>query len=271
MSAKIDLQPINDQPSQTTQNNQPPELDKLRKSATILRMLVTIPVLLILGRLTEVFIRMTKYGTVRIFKRGHFDFEANLEKNWPVMRKELDNLLLDIDSIPGFRQIHHTLTVVDAWKSHMFYGYGHRINRNCEVCPETARLLDQVPDLNTAMFSILPPQTKIPPHTGIYNGVLRYHLGLRIPKPIETCGFKVEDEIIHWKEREGFVFDNRYLHEAWNNSDEVRVVLFLDFLRPLPRPLRALNKLVINMISKASFVKEARKNIDRFYSQSGRA
>ena len=68
----------------------PGQLDKLRKPGTILKMIVTIPILLISARLTEVFIRMTKEGTVRVFKRRHFDFEKELEDNWEVIRKELD-------------------------------------------------------------------------------------------------------------------------------------------------------------------------------------
>lgn len=248
-------------------NEQKKDLDKLRKPGTIVKMILTIPLLLILGRLTELLIRMTKYGRVRVFDRHHFDFEHIMEQNWEVIRGELDSLLEDIDGIPGFRQIHRSLTVVDTWKSHMFYGYGHKMERNCAVCPETTQLLEQIPNLNTAMFSILPPGTKLPPHTGIYNGILRYHLGLRIPGPVESCGLRVEGQIIHWKEGEGFTFDNRYEHEAWNNSDEVRVVLFLDFLRPLPSIITLLNKTVVNMISRASFVKEARRNIDRLYHE----
>lgn len=242
------------------------KLDKLRKPATILKMLLTIPFLLILARFTELLIRMTKEGTVRVFKRHHFEFEQLLEKNWPIMRKELDALLENVDGIPRFRQIHKSLTVVEEWKSHMFYGYGNKMERNCEVCPETTRIIEQIPHLNTAMFSILPPKTQIPPHTGIYNGILRYHLGLKIPSN-QTCGIRIEKETVHWQEGEGFVFDNRYEHEAWNDSDEIRVVLFLDFLRPLPRPIFFLNQIVTGMISRAGFIKEAKQNLERFYQR----
>lgn len=244
------------------------KLDKLRKPWVIIKMFFQMPVLLLLAKLTEGLIRLTKDGKTRIFKRHHFEIEKELEANWEVMRQELDGLLENFEGIPRFRQIHHSLTVVENWKSHMFYGYGHRMDENCAACPETAKVIDNIPHINTAMFSILYPHTHIPPHTGIYNGVLRYHLGLKVPSPQGSCRFRVEKETIEWKEGEGFVFDNRYEHEAWNDADEIRVVLFLDFMRPLPKFIHFLNKMVVNKIAKIKFVKEARQNLDQFYAKN---
>jgi beta-hydroxylase len=70
------------------------------------------------------------------------------------------------------------------------------------------------------------------------------HIGLKVPDPPESCGFKLDGKTVHWEIGKSFMFDQTYRHEAWNNSDEVRIVLLLDVLRPLPSPLRQLNGLL---------------------------
>src|SRR5687768_10908719 len=59
--------------------------------------------------------------------------------------------------------------------------------KNCKKCPETLRLIEKIPGMKTAFFSILAPQKHLPAHRGPFNGVLRYHLGLIIPQEREQC------------------------------------------------------------------------------------
>ena len=86
------------------------------------------------------------------------------------------------------------------------------------------------------MFSILEPGKHLPPHRGPYNGVLRLHLGLIVPEPREQLGIRVEKEVYRWKEGEAVIFDDAYEHEAWNRTPHTRVVLFVDFVKPLRFP-----------------------------------
>ena len=72
----------------------------------------------------------------------------------------------------------------------------------------------------------------ISPHRGPYNGVLRYHLGIEIP--LGDCALVVKKQQRGWSNSHSLIFDDSYVHEAWNKTDETRVVLFVDFLRPLP-------------------------------------
>ena len=62
------------------------------------------------------------------------------------------------------------------------------------------------------------------------------------------------------------MFDNAYPHEAWNESEEVRVILFLDFVRPLPRGLDRLNRWVIARISRTQFARESQANLEAYYA-----
>ena len=78
------------------------------------------------------------------------------------------------------------------------------------------------------MISILPPGKKIPVHVGPYKGVLRYHLGLKIPKDINNCFIVVNKKKYCWEEGKDVLFDDTLEHYVENNTNETRVILFLD-------------------------------------------
>jgi aspartyl/asparaginyl beta-hydroxylase (cupin superfamily) len=80
-----------------------------------------------------------------------------------------------------------------------------------------------------AMFSLLAPRTRIPPHTGVANTRLVCHLPLIVPA---ECGFRCGATDIEWHVGKAFVFDDTIEHEAWNDSDELRVVLIVDLWAP---------------------------------------
>ncbi len=92
--------------------------------------------------------------------------------------------------------------------------------------------LRQIPGLSSVAFSILKPNTQITPHLGDTNTIIRHHLSIQIPSEVEKCGFKIAEEIRHWEEHSLLAFCDAIRHEAWNNSDEERVVLIFDVIRP---------------------------------------
>ena len=96
--------------------------------------------------------------------------------------------------------------------------------------------------MTTAMFSILSPRKHILDHRGPYKGVLRYHLGLIVPQRRAACRIRVGEDVRHWEQGKSMVFDDTYNHEVWNDTDETRVVLFVDVLRPLPFPESQINR-----------------------------
>ncbi len=81
----------------------------------------------------------------------------------------------------------------------------------------------------SAMFSVLKPKTRIPPHTGVANFRLVVHLPLTLPP---GCGFRVGGELREWRIGEAWVFDDTIEHEAWNESDETRIILICDVWNP---------------------------------------
>lgn len=112
---------------------------------------------------------------------------------------------------------------------------GRRIEANARHCPKTLAVIagmDQpvVPGASpNAMFSLLAPGTHIPPHTGVANTRLVCHLPLIVPL---SCGFRVGATTREWNVGEAFIFDDTIEHEAWNDSDELRVVLIIDLWPP---------------------------------------
>jgi beta-hydroxylase len=209
------------------------------------------------GRMAE----KSRIGDARFFPDDTFAWGATLEADWTVIRKELDELLVHREHLPNFQDISEDqrgLTGDDQWKTYFFTGYGLNFDSNRERCPRTTELLDRIDGLTTAFFSILGPGKHIPEHRGPYKGVIRYHLGLRIPGPESASGIKVGGETAHWAEGRSMVFDDTFLHEAWNGADEDRVVLFLDIERPLPFPYAQLNRLALKLIARSPFVQNAK-------------
>lgn len=108
---------------------------------------------------------------------------------------------------------------------------GRRIEANAQHCPRTMEVIatlpqPQVPGASpNAMFSLLAPHTRIPPHTGVANTRLVCHLPLVVPP---DCGFRVGATYLEWRKGQAFVFDDTIEHEAWNDSDRLRVVLIVD-------------------------------------------
>ena len=211
--------------------------------------------------------RHSRVGDATFFDPDQFSWIADIEANWQTIRGELDKVLQHTDELPNFQDIstdQYNISKDDRWKTYFFYAYGVKAGPNCDRCPETTRLIEGIPGMKTAFFSILLPEKHIPEHRGPYKGVLRYHLGLRVPEPKEKCRIRVDQDIRHWEEGKSLVFDDSFYHEAWNETDGIRVVLFLDFVRPLPLPLAAINHTFLKLIAWSPFVQDAKKNQEQW-------
>ncbi|MGJ3629041.1 aspartyl/asparaginyl beta-hydroxylase domain-containing protein [Sphingomonas sp. MMS24-JH45] len=121
------------------------------------------------------------------------------------------------------------------WSACFLWEYGERNDEVCARCPETDAMLEALPahrvpgKAPNAFFSVLRPNAHIPPHTGVTNTRAIVHLPLVVPP---GCGFRVGGETRLWREGEAFVFDDTIEHEAWNGSDDIRIVLIFDVWNP---------------------------------------
>jgi aspartyl/asparaginyl beta-hydroxylase (cupin superfamily) len=203
-----------------------------------------------------------------------------IEDNYPVIREECVKLLGLKEKMTDMEMLGGSYTAggihTAKWKTFMFKS-GKFIEDNCLLAPRTADLLRHVPNLYTAFFSVLEPHQHIAPHFGYYKGFLRYHLGVIIPNdnadgccylrinanPVDNArgdrSLIDKGEIYYWKNGDGIMFDDTFLHDAHNDSDEVRVVLWLDVARRLPWYLHLFNMLVLFIAHKEESVKRVRR------------
>jgi ornithine lipid ester-linked acyl 2-hydroxylase len=217
----------------------------------------------IIKRIQVLMGRYSLVGDHQFFSPTQFPWCGQLEANWHTIRQELDEVLTHREDIPNFQDISPDqahLAKADKWKTFFFFAYGLDAPGNCERCPGTAKLLKAVPGAKTAFFSILSAHSHIPEHCGPYKGVIRYHLGLIVPKPESACRIRVGDTIAHWEEGKSMFFDDTFPHEVWNDTAGLRVVLFMDVLRPLPYLVGLLNRMVIKAIAASPFIRDAKRN-----------
>ena len=220
-------------------------------------------------------VAFSKVGNPPIYDKAVFPWAAEVEAAFPAIRTELVRVLTRKDDLPGFHEISSDVSTISqdrGWKTFLLAGYGFRSDANIALCPQTWAACQKIPGLITVMFSILEPGKHLPPHRGPYNGVLRLHLGLIVPEPREDLGIRVENEIYRWKDGEAVIFDDAFEHEAWNRTPHTRVVLFVDFRKPLRFPANVLNWLLLNLAVFTPFIREGMDNQKawekRFYAEA---
>lgn len=217
----------------------------------------------IIKRIERVLVHYSEVPDTPFQDPAAFPWIAPLESRWRDIRAELDVVLQRPETIPNFQDIsrdQENITRDDRWKTYFLHGYGYRMDGNCAKCPQTARIVESIPGMFTAFFSVLAPGKHIPLHRGPYKGVLRCHLGLIVPAPRDQCWIAVGGETARWEEGRCMVFDDTYKHEVQNNTTGTRVVLFLDVIRPMRFPGSWLNALVLRLIRLSPFIRDAVKN-----------
>lgn len=199
-------------------------------------------------------------GDPHIYETKTFPWAAELEADWQKIRAELDQVMVYRDQMPSFQDILKEVSTIQTdndWKTFFLAGIGMDCGENANRCPETMRLLGKIPGMKTAFFSILSPRKHIPAHRGAFNGVLRFHLGLLVPEPREQVRIRIGNDFRNWTEGKALIFDDTYNHEVWNDTDGYRVVLFVDFARPLKQPWHWMNERLLGIGALAPFLREA--------------
>jgi beta-hydroxylase len=215
-------------------------------------------------------LRYAKFGNPCLYENKLFPWVAGIEKNWKIIRSELDRVLVRREELPNIQDISvdaKAITTDAGWKIFLLMAYGIKSEANIALCPETWRIVQKIPGLKTAMFSMLQPGKRLPPHRGPYNGVLRLHLGLLVPEHHGNLGIRIGSESRTWHEGGVLVFDDAYEHEAWNETDNPRVVLFVDFEKPLRFPANLINRMLLRLALLTPYLREGTDNQRRWERQ----
>ncbi len=203
-------------------------------------------------------------GNPPVFDRDVFPWAKELEVHWQAIRDEAMNVLKHRDKIPPLREVspdHDRIATDDKWKSFFIIGYNYKLEHNARRCPVTTREVEQIPGLVSAFYSIHSAGTYLPRHYGPTKGTITCHLALKIPQKTDGCRISVDDKDYQWHEGHCFIFDDTYYHEVWNETDEDRVILLIQFERPLRQPGKAVADSFMWVIRRCPFIQETLSRI----------
>lgn len=195
-----------------------------------------------------------------------FAWTQGLRDEWEAIRDEARAAALVGQAAPSLATIspdHRSIAEVDMWRSFFLWGYGYPIEDNLARCPRTRAAIERIPGLNSAFFSILAPGTHIPEHRGVTKGLITCHLGLIVPRDGDVR-MRVHGRVVRWAEGETLVFDDTYHHEVWNDTSGTRVVLLIQFERPLRNPGKWFADFFLGFVKRSAFVQEARANVAKW-------
>ncbi|MGO9036542.1 MAG: aspartyl/asparaginyl beta-hydroxylase domain-containing protein [Steroidobacteraceae bacterium] len=203
---------------------------------------------LLLGK-RQIFLQQPKYfffpelPQIQFFERQLFPWASALERAVDDIRAEAREVLEAGDGFVPYLQRDPGRPTFDPrglldnpnWGAYFLIKNGATVDENAARCPRTFAVVEDLPlcriDGRTpsVLFSLLRPGARIPPHHGFMNARLIVHLPLIVPG---QCALRVGNETRAWREGELLIFDDSIEHEAWNSSQEPRIVLILDVWRP---------------------------------------
>jgi aspartate beta-hydroxylase len=175
-------------------------------------------------------------------KDVYFPEGRRFEESFDLIRNELDAFMHKTDGGSLVTETANTYggtneTIGDggdedhSWRLFQIKVLGTILPGAVESFPTVVELLEDSPDVVACAVSILEPNVIIPSHVGYMKGVVRYMFPLKIPKNKEDCFLCVNKKKYSWTEGEGVVWDDTYPHMVRNNTDETRVVLYMDVKR----------------------------------------
>jgi aspartate beta-hydroxylase len=156
-----------------------------------------------------------------------FPIVAYLESHFSEIRAEV---LALTDFHPESERIGRT----GDWDVAFLYERGRRHDDVCAACPVTTRGIETHSTVRTMAgliyISRMRAHTHIDAHRGPTNLRVRCHLGIDVPEG--DCAIRVGDDARQWTEGRCLVFDDYFEHEAWNHTDQDRLVLIVDLWHP---------------------------------------
>ena len=204
--------------------------------------------------------------------KAFFPWIAELERHWQDIRDEA--LRIRAQEIPSLGDIsfdHGRIAADRRWRAFFLKGYGYRMPSNAARAPITAALIEKVPGLVTANFSVMEAGGHIPRHWGMTKGMLTYHLALQAPREREKCRMHLEEgetlHVLNWEDGQSFLFDDMFNHEVWNESDEDRYILLIQIKRPCRWRGNLIQEAFLKAVRHSRFVTDIRKAIAREAAQ----
>ena len=215
-------------------------------------------------------IRLAHPEHSHLFNSKMFKSDKILKSNFDNIQKEAIKVYNNKNILINFKELHEKIgkgidEEPNKWKVFPIKFYGKINELALKLCPETCKTILKCEDIQIALFSILEPGKYIAPHKGPSTLFLRYQLGIKIPNDKDNCYIKVNNKKYTWNEGESIVFDDTYIHEVVNNTNEARIVLFVDIKRPVKYPFKKITEILEKNTSLIHFIKEVNDNIEKKY------
>lgn len=154
-----------------------------------------------------------------------------IEDTFHIIKSELDEVLSNpIKKEKAFNKRRYAKS--PNWKQMELMIYGLKYQEKIQLFPKTYAILNQLEGVSTIYFSFLNKNSDIKSHNGDTDAFYRIHLGLKVPGKYPDCGMEVAGLPLSWKEGKCFAFNDIYFHSSWNHTNQERIVLIIDLLRP---------------------------------------
>jgi len=200
-----------------------------------------------------------------VFNPVNFQWTQMFRDNWKAIRNEYLVYATQND-IPFHSQINQYVAGCDednGWQTLYLRAYGVDTELT-KYFPLTTKLINLCP-CTLAYFSVLKPGATLQPHIGIYKGVIRYHLGLIVPDDWQNCFLQIDCQKLFWQEGSDLMFDDMFVHHVENNTNQTRVVLFLDIKRDFHNIfINGLNTLFLRFIKSNDALTDTINNVNLF-------
>ena len=225
-------------------------------------------------KVDRVIMRNSLIPDAAIQDKAFFAWIPKLESHWEAIRDEAVRIRAeDIPSLGDISFDHGRIAADRRWRAFFLKGYGYRMPSNAARAPVTAALIEKVPGLVTANFSVLEAGGHIPRHWGMTKGMITYHLALKAPVDREKCRMHIEEgetlHVLNWDEGQSFLFDDMFNHEVWNETGEDRYILLIQIKRPCRWAGNLIQNTFLTAVRHSRFVKDIRRAIDRAGQNTG--
>lgn len=164
------------------------------------------------------------------YSNHNFSWIQELEKNFPAIREEIISYVSQYELDPYFNK--SLVSNKNSWKTDGLLFWGYFIKKNYSHFKVSWKAIKNIPGLVSFSISVLEPNSSIKPHNGDTNAIMRVHLPIVVPEGLPNCSFTVNKNTKPWVEGEPLIFNDAQMHSAQNLSNQRRIVLLIDVIRP---------------------------------------
>jgi aspartate beta-hydroxylase len=203
-----------------------------------------------------------------LLDEGRYFPQAQLfRENWQAIRAEALAVSAErLKEIPRFHEIMPEQAEISAndgldWRMFTMKAYGTKVREHLERCPVTASVVASCPTVLSASFSFLAPGKHIPVHRGPFRGIVRFHMGLSMPRDEagQLGAVLWVDGMPHYlDDGDTLLWDDTYPHEVLNGTRDVRIALLLDVWREgMSADMRMLSSAIVGLVRASMFFRAA--------------